>query len=809
MHRIDGPGATEDNKFTKGDPTTGVPATQVTPEWLNAVQEELMAILAKAGISPDKNDNAQIVEALRLLGVSGKANDEATRDPGPSDDSTAGYSVGSRWINVSNGEVFRCLDDTPGSADWVKTTLTLDELGSAATRNVGGSPGNVMEVGAFGLGSNATALTDCNAVNLSGFYYADGSAVNTPIGTGGNWLILHMARTASIGTQIAVSRSTGSANDIYVRKRDSNGTWSDWVECWHSGNQIDLGITPTSARNKLGFRGFVSLTGDFGAVGNGTADDTDAVTAFFSHLATNGGIGIIPPGTYKTTAGISFSPSKPFRVIGAGKGASIIKLSASSDTTLLAVIGPTDSVVSDIGLDCGYSETGFASHGISVSNPRGMIFERCHVSDYKNSAGLMFASTLDTYGQSHFIDCTADGNGAANNGFLLVDLLDSTIDNCDVENLAAAGSPGYGLQLKNKCVRSKIIGGSARGCRGGYVLASDGAEGPIGCQIIGGNASGSYEGLVVGKSTDCNVMGLDIDMDNNAAAGYAVNIGAGNSGNVIDVTVRNVAATKTAIRVGSDNQTIILRHGSGVGAKMLELTSGVDNCRTFVMDLTDTFTSILDLVQDDSGTATNEILLMSNLLSGGLSGNSFLRAPTPGKPNNWISFVGSQDGVNVRTNGVDRVTIRPTYHAPGADNTMSSARAGARWSEVFAATGTINTSDAREKTDIGAIPDEWLDAWADVQYSRFKFIDAVTKKGDGARWHVGVVAQQVRDAFAAHGLDALEIGLLCYDEWGDEYDTEGNLVIPAGNRWGIRADECQFMEIALMRRELSRLKTIG
>lgn len=104
---------------------------------------------------------------------------------------------------------------------------------------------------------------------------------------------------------------------------------------------------------------------------------------------------------------------------------------------------------------------------------------------------------------------------------------------------------------------------------------------------------------------------------------------------------------------------------------------------------------------------------------------------------------------------------------PATDNAVALGSASFRWSQLYAGTATINTSDEREKGLIGEIPDAWLDAWGEVRWCRFKFREAVAEKGDGARWHLGLVAQQVRDAFAGRGLDALEIGLLCHDEWPD------------------------------------------
>lgn len=67
MHRIDGEGATPDNKFTEGNPSTGAIATEVTADWANAVQEEIIAVLVAAGIVPAKADNGQLLEAIQSL----------------------------------------------------------------------------------------------------------------------------------------------------------------------------------------------------------------------------------------------------------------------------------------------------------------------------------------------------------------------------------------------------------------------------------------------------------------------------------------------------------------------------------------------------------------------------------------------------------------------------------------------------------------------------------------------------------------------------------------------------------------------
>jgi len=78
MHRIDGEGATADGKFTEGNPTTGVPATTVTADWCNAVQDEIINVLLEAGIEPTKSNSAQLVAAIKSLIAGGGVSVTAT-----------------------------------------------------------------------------------------------------------------------------------------------------------------------------------------------------------------------------------------------------------------------------------------------------------------------------------------------------------------------------------------------------------------------------------------------------------------------------------------------------------------------------------------------------------------------------------------------------------------------------------------------------------------------------------------------------------------------------------------------------------
>lgn len=176
------------------------------------------------------------------------------------------------------------------------------------------------------------------------------------------------------------------------------------------------------------------------------------------------------------------------------------------------------------------------------------------------------------------------------------------------------------------------------------------------------------------------------------------------------------------------------------------------------------------------------------------------------------------------------------FYPTGPNGNMNLGVAAVKWKELYCVNGTINTSDARHKSAPTAIDDRVLDAWGDVHLIAFKWLEAIREKGDDARWHTGVIAQQVRDAFAARGLDGTHYGLLCYDQWDEvtepvyesirkvvkkindngalveeeiieQRDTgEVKVTREAGDLWSIRADQCLFMEAAYQRRRCDRVE---
>lgn len=206
--------------------------------------------------------------------------------------------------------------------------------------------------------------------------------------------------------------------------------------------------------------------------------------------------------------------------------------------------------------------------------------------------------------------------------------------------------------------------------------------------------------------------------------------------------------------------------------------------------------------------------------------------------NNSVLYLGetvsgvSCDKVSLCASGSPDVSYCDSTFYPESDAAVNLGGGNHRWNNLYASSGTINTSDSRYKLSVALASDALLDAIGAIPIHTFQFKDAIKKKGaDVARFHAGVIAQEVASAFQAKGLDAARYGLFCHDTWQDEYETvevvdqeevvddEGNVVTPrvthteqrlvtaAGDRYGIRYEELLMLECARLRREFQRVNT--
>jgi hypothetical protein len=182
--------------------------------------------------------------------------------------------------------------------------------------------------------------------------------------------------------------------------------------------------------------------------------------------------------------------------------------------------------------------------------------------------------------------------------------------------------------------------------------------------------------------------------------------------------------------------------------------------------------SVADASSGSSGVVntTSQTFAGAKTFSSSLTANGFLSSSTSYNYTSTTSTFGSSSAVSFDISSSRAFNITASFINAGSDNVSSCGSVGTRWSVVYAATGTINTSDANTKQDIADLDDAEKRVAVRIKglIKKFRFKDAVEAKGDDARIHVGVIAQEVRDAFTAEGLDANRYGLFCSDTWWEK-----------------------------------------
>ena len=139
----------------------------------------------------------------------------------------------------------------------------------------------------------------------------------------------------------------------------------------------------------------------------------------------------------------------------------------------------------------------------------------------------------------------------------------------------------------------------------------------------------------------------------------------------------------------------------------------------------------------------------------------------------------SSSGLTIESN--DSSTQRRLFLSNGSlkpynadDNTLDLGTSVGRWDDVFATNGTIQTSDQNEKQDIASATTKELNVAKKLSalFKTFRWKDKVTEKGDKARTHTGIIAQEIQSAFSAEGLDASNYGLFTSDTWTNDDGKE-------------------------------------
>ena len=214
----------------------------------------------------------------------------------------------------------------------------------------------------------------------------------------------------------------------------------------------------------------------------------------------------------------------------------------------------------------------------------------------------------------------------------------------------------------------------------------------------------------------------------------------------------------------------------------------------------------------DDNTTAGAVLRSTGQISGVRDGNivgKFNRLSSNGdivefrKDGTTVGSIGNRDADDIFINtagGTGSLSVGGTeYYAwssgaiyPWTDNARDLGGASNRFDDVFATNGTIQTSDRNEKQDIAELSaaEQRVAVAAKGLLRKFRWKSSVAEKGDEARTHFGIIAQDLQAAFAAEGLDAGDYAMFINSTWTDEETGEER------SRMGVRYSELLAFIIA-------------
>lgn len=292
----------------------------------------------------------------------------------------------------------------------------------------------------------------------------------------------------------------------------------------------------------------------YGALGNGSTDDTAAIQAAVA-AASSGGIVFFPSGTYFVTTPLVLS-NPNVQIMGCGIGSIIQAKSGFSGAQLVLCSGNFTGVCNiQLSFNAGPASSNPAADAIKVSGAVGVVCRDLfmqYINGYvvnsvatssnacsnlilDNIHGYLCAQGVHTQGVSgsswmgvqHFLNCNMDG-GQNGDCYLFEDISDVICTNILGSNTAGSG---VSARIKGKCAAIYLenvdFGPYPGPSTGNIVSIESGSNGtPNQCSIRGGIVEGGLAGVNISAATNIEI--VDLQIYNNGT--YGINISGSSDG---------------------------------------------------------------------------------------------------------------------------------------------------------------------------------------------------------------------------------------------------------------------------------------
>lgn len=141
---------------------------------------------------------------------------------------------------------------------------------------------------------------------------------------------------------------------------------------------------------------------------------------------------------------------------------------------------------------------------------------------------------------------------------------------------------------------------------------------------------------------------------------------------------------------------------------------------------------------------------------------------------------------------------------PTADNSYTLGYSGYRWKQIYAAAGSISTSDRNAKKDIVELDNRTYDFVMGLKPSRYRFIE-----NDSNRIHYGLIAQDVEELLGNLGIAASDFaGFVKSQKVQVDESTRKETIIPNQYEYGLRYEEFIAPIIKTIQMQDKKLKNL-
>ena len=336
--------------------------------------------------------------------------------------------------------------------------------------------------------------------------------------------------------------------------------------------QLGDGLLNDGNGNQWAITGSLITAKSLGA-GLGAADDLLALTALIKSNRTI----LIDKAIYPCSSQLLFNGLSNFS-IKAEKGAVI---NGNHALTILEFRESSNFSIDKLELDGLSTAGGSGNHGLVLYKCDDAEITQVKSTGIANSNILVYTEDVDTrHSNVNLNQCSTDGG---QNGQLIVRMDNSFIRGGVAKNVT--GSPAIGLQLKNECRESGIIGGSVNGATG--VGLSFGQTSVLGVKnsIVNGVTVKDCGGIIdIGNANGNSINNL---VGSNLS-GTSVIIGGTSKGNVLTGIISDNAINAVVSYRDTASFNEVSIHSKGTtGSVVVSYQSGASNNSTYVLEVED------------------------------------------------------------------------------------------------------------------------------------------------------------------------------------------------------------------------------